>query len=147
MAMELSNRTWKLGFSNGAKVRRKSMEARDRARLLDEVALAKNKLGLPGAARVVCCFEAGRDGHWIYRWLEAEGFEVCEIDSSSIETARGRKHVKTDRVDVDKLLDLLVRYCSGFRRASGGAGAVGRGGGGQRLHREDAYLVKQHADT
>lgn len=144
MAMELSNRKWKLGFGNGAKVRRRSIEARDRTRLLEEVAVAKDRLGLSREAQVVCCFEAGRDGHWIHRWLISEGFKVFEIDSSSIETARGRKHVKTDRVDVDKLLDLLVRYCNGYRRSfrvvrvpSAEAEA------GQRLHREDQYLVKQ----
>jgi transposase len=144
MAMELSNRKWKLGFGNGVKVRRKSIEARDRVRLLEEVVLAKRKLNLPADAKVVCCFEAGRDGHWIYRWLEAEEFEVYEIDSSSIETARGRKHVKTDRVDVDKLLDLLVRYCHGFRRAFRVVRVpTAEAEAGQRLHREDAYLVKQ----
>lgn len=145
MAMELSNSKWKLGFGNGSKLRRKSIEARDRRGLLAEVALAKAKLGRPADARVVCCFEAGRDGHWIHRWLESEGFEVLEIDSSSIETARGRKHVKTDRIDVDKLLDLLIRhYCLGLRKAF----AVVRvpdtaAEAAQRLHREDEYLLKQ----
>jgi transposase len=145
MAMELSNSKWKLGFGNGSKLRRKSIDARNRQRCLEEVALAKEKLKLPADAPVVCCFEAGRDGHWIYRWLVSEGFEVLEIDSSSIEQARGRKHVKTDRVDVEKLLDLLIRHhCFGLRKAfrvvrvpSAAAEAS------QRLHREDEYLIKQ----
>ena len=144
MAMELSNRSWKLGFSNGQRMRRKTIEARDRQRLVEEVASARQRLGLGQDAPVVVCFEAGRDGHWIYRWLSAEGFEVLEIDSSSIETAQGRKHVKTDRVDVEKLLDLLLRYCLGFRQAfrvvrvpSQEAEAA------QRLHREDEYLLRQ----
>jgi transposase len=145
MAMELSNSRWKLGFGNGAKLRRKSIKARDRKRLLEEVALAKAKLKLPGEARVVCCFEAGRDGHWIYRWLESEGFEVLEVDSSSIETARGRKHVKTDRVDVEKLLDLLIRhYCLGLRQAFSVVRVPSVAAeAGQRLHREDEHLLKQ----
>ncbi len=145
MAMELSNSKWKLGFGNGAKLRRKSIAARDRERLLEEVALAKAKLKLPEGAQVVCCFEAGRDGHWIYRWLESEGFEVLEIDSSSIETARGRKHVKTDRVDVEKLLDLLIRYhCFGLRKAFRVVRVPSESAeAGQRLHREDEYLLKQ----
>lgn len=146
MAMELSNSSWKLGFSNGQRIRRKSIEARDRVRLTEEVQLAKQKLGLQPDTRVKVCYEAGRDGHWIYRWLSSEGFKVFEIDSSSIETARGRKHVKTDRIDVEKLLDLLIRYCLGFRKAfrivrvpSEEAEAE------QRLHREDEYLVRQRA--
>ena len=39
MAMELSNSKWKLGFGNGAKLRRKSMAARERGRLMEKVAL------------------------------------------------------------------------------------------------------------
>ncbi len=145
MAMELSNSKWKLGFGNGAKLRRKSIEARDRKCLLEEVALAKAKLKLPEDAQVVCCFEAGRDGHWIYRWLESAGFEVLEIDSSSIETARGRKHVKTDRVDVEKLLDLLIRYhCLGLRKAFSVVRVpTVQAEATQRLHREDEYLLTQ----
>ncbi len=145
MAMELSNSKWKLGFGNGAKLRRKSIEARDRKSLLEEVAMAKAKLKLPEDAQVVCCFEAGRDGHWIYRWLESAGFEVLEIDSSSIETARGRKHVKTDRVDVEKLLDLLIRYhCLGLRKAFSVVRVpTVQAEATQRLHREDEYLLTQ----
>jgi transposase len=146
MAMELSNSKWKLGFSNGQRIRRKSIEARDRVRLLEEVQLAKHKLGLERDVNVVVCFEAGRDGHWIYRWLSTQGFRVLEIDSSSIETARGRKHVKTDRVDVEKLLDLLLRYCLGFRKAFRVVRVPSEEAeAGQRLHREDEYLIKQRA--
>ncbi len=144
MAMELSNSRWKLGFSDGRGCRRKSIEARAKAGLLDEVAAARRKFGLSEEAPVVCCYEAGRDGHWIHRWLSGEGFEVLEIDSSSIETSRRRRRVKTDRVDVEKLLDLLLRYASGFRRAfsvvrvpSAEAEAA------QRLHRERDYLKSQ----
>jgi transposase len=145
MAMELSNSRWKLGFSDGRRrCRRKSIEARAKAHLLEEVAASRRKFGLSDEAPVVCCYEAGRDGHWIHRWLSAEGFEVLEIDSSSIETNRRRRRVKTDRVDVEKLLDLLLRYSSGFRRAfsvvrvpSAEAEAA------QRLHREAAYLKSQ----
>lgn len=149
MAMELSNSKWKLGFGNGSKLRRKSIGARDRQRCLEEVALAKRKLKLPADARVVCCFEAGRDGHWIYRWLESEGFEVLEIDSSSIETARGRKHVKTDRVDVEKLLDLLIRHhCFGLRKAFSVVRVpCAAAEAAQRLHREDEYLLEQRTRT
>lgn len=145
MAMELSNSKWKLGFGNGAKIRCKSIDARDRRQCVEEVALAKVKLKLPADTKVVCCFEAGRDGHWIYRWLKSEGFEVLEIDSSSIETARGRKHVKTDRIDVQKLLDLLIRhYCFGLRKAFRVVRVPGVAAeAGQRLHREDEYLLRQ----
>ena len=146
MAMELSNRSWKLAFSNGVKLRRLSVPARDRLALLEAVGVARQRLGVVAEARLVVCYEAGRDGHWIYHWLRAEGCEVVEIDSSSIETARGRKHVKTDRVDVVKLLDLLLRYTHGYRRAFSGVRVPTPAvEAQQRLHREDEYLVRQRA--
>ena len=144
IARELSNKSWKLGFSNGKRCRRKSIEARVLGRCLEEGECAKSKLKLPEDAKVVCCFEAGRDGHWLYRWLVSLGVEALEIDSSSIETARGRKHVKTDRVDVEKLLDLLLRYCHGFRQAFRVVRVPDEiAEAAQRLHREDEYLIKQ----
>jgi transposase len=146
MAMELSHRSWKLAFGNGVKIRRRSLPARDRARLVEEVRQARQRLGLAPDSRVVVCFEAGRDGHWIYHWLRSEGFEVLEIDSSSIETPRGRKHVKTDRVDVVKLLDLLLRYAHGYRKAFSVVRVPPREAeAAQRMHREDEYLVRQRA--
>lgn len=143
MALELSNRTWRLGFSNGSKMRQKSVQARALSEVLNEITQAKAKLGLAAEARVVACYEAGRDGHWIYRWLRTEGVEVRVIDSSSIERAQGRKHVKTDGMDVERLLDLLMRYCMGFRRSFRVVRVPDEGTeAGLRLHREDAYLVK-----
>lgn len=143
MALELSNRTWRLGFSNGSKVRQKSVEARALPQVLHEITLAKAKLGLAADVRVVACYEAGRDGHWIYRWLREAGVEALVIDSSSIERAQGRKHVKTDGMDVERLLDLLMRYCLGFRRSFRVVRVPDEATeAGMRLHREDAYLVK-----
>jgi transposase len=143
MALELSNRTWRLGFSNGQKIRQKSVEARALSEVLSEIRAAKAKLGLVPEARVVACYEAGRDGHWISRWLSSEGVEVLVMDSSSIEHAQGRKHVKTDGIDVERLLDLLMRYCLGFRRSFRVVRVPDEAAeASMRLHREDAYLVK-----
>ena len=144
MAMELSNRRWRLGFSNGTKTRQKSVEARDLKEVLKQIHYAKEKFGVDPDARVVICFEAGRDGHWIHRWLSQEGFDVLEIDSSSIETARGRKHVKTDRVDVVKLLDLLMRYCHGYRQSFRVVRVPSKEAeASMRLNREADHLVKE----
>ncbi len=144
MALELSNRSWRLGFSNGAKIRQKTVEARALERVLAEIELAKQKLGVEPGARVVACYEAGRDGHWIYRWLRSVGVEVLVIDSSSIERAQGRKHVKTDGVDVERLLDLLIRYCMGLRRGMRVVRVPDEAAeAALRLHREDERLVKE----
>lgn len=117
MAMELSHKKWKLGFSDGEKMRVKTIDARDWKTLLVEIDLAKKKLGCAAECRVVSCYEAGRDGFWIHRALIAAGIENQVLDSASIEVSRRKKQVKTDRVDVVALLRLLMRYMGGERQA------------------------------
>ena len=62
------------------------------------------------------CYEAGRDGFWLHRWLIAQGVENVVVDSSSIEVNRRARRAKTDRLDVAKLLALLVRWLEGERK-------------------------------
>ena len=91
--------------------------AGDRQRLLQEVARAKAKFGLPADAAVMSCYEAGRDGFWIHRWLLSQGIDNRVIDSASIEVKQRAKRVKTDAVDLDKLMSLLLRVAAGERDA------------------------------
>jgi transposase len=67
MAFERSEKTWKLGFTtgHGQKPRERSIAARPQARLLEEVAQAKRRFGLPDTVPVVSCYEAGREGFWL----------------------------------------------------------------------------------
>ena len=94
VAMELSNSKWRLAFSGGDKVRQKVIEARDRSRFLAEVRLAKEKLGMAAAVPVLCCYEAGRDGFWIFRWLKNEGIECLVVDPASIEAQQAEDIVQ-----------------------------------------------------
>ena len=116
LALELSNSKWLLGFDNGEKVRKKTIDAGDRARLLHELSIAKQKLGYGQDAPVLCCYEAGRDGYWIYRWLISEGIECIIVDPASIEVQRHKKRSKTDRLDVESLLRQLRRYENGDKK-------------------------------
>ena len=86
VAFELSEKTWKLGFTigQGQNPRERTMVARDPKRLLDEVAQAKARLGLGATAPVVSCYEAGREGFWLHRFLQAHGITNQVVDSSSI---------------------------------------------------------------
>ena len=115
VAMELSNSKWRLAFSGGDKVRQKVIEARNRSRFLDELRQAKEKLGLSAAVPVLCCYEAGRDGFWIYRWLKSEGLGCLVVDPASIEVNRRKRRAKTDRLDAESLVRLLRRYQDGDR--------------------------------
>jgi transposase len=115
LAMELGESGWLLGFSRGfgqAPVRRK-IDSRDGKSLLAQIAWAKQRLGLAADVRVVSCYEAGRDGFWLHRFLEAHGVENLVVDSASIEVNRRKRRAKTDRVDLVALLDLLARHLAG----------------------------------
>ena len=116
MAFELSHKEWKLSFGTGPRNPRiVTIPARDLTKLDSEITKAKKRFGLPEDAEVFSCFEAGRDGHWIHRHLEARGVHSLVVDSASIEVARRKKKKKTDRLDVRKLLTMLIRYLSGER--------------------------------
>lgn len=118
VAFELGNSQWKLGFTTGLgqRPRVRTIAARDRKAVLDEMAAAKQRFGLAVDAHVVSCYEAGRDGFWLHRFLVAHGIENVVVDSSSIEVNRRARRAKTDRLDVGKLLAMLLRYRSGERR-------------------------------
>jgi transposase len=81
-----------------------------------EIQQAKKRFGLPEAAPVLSCYEAGRDGFWLHRYLMVSGIENLVVDSASIEVNRRAKRAKTDRLDVGKLVTMLIRYHSGEKR-------------------------------
>ncbi len=110
MALELSNRSWRLALSDGAKRRQVSVPAADLAALAGAVAKAKERFKMPASARVVSCYEAGRDGFWLHRQLRGVGIENEVVDAASIEVSRRLRHVKTDRLDGDRLLAKLIRH-------------------------------------
>lgn len=116
IAFELSNSKWKLMFGNGIKKRRKTIDARDTETLMKEVATAKNHFKMVDDAEIYSCYEAGRDGFWIHRFLESQGINNVVVDSSSIEVNRRFRRVKTDRVDVSKLFTMLIRYVNGEQK-------------------------------
>jgi transposase len=110
MAMELSSKTWRLRFGDGKKVRDRSVAARDLAGLMSEIAASKERLGLAADTPVVSCYEAGRDGFWIHRFLTKHGVENLVVDPASIEVDRRKRRAKTDRLDAERLLLMLLRY-------------------------------------
>ncbi len=115
LAMELGETGWLLGFASayGQKPLRRKIASRGRKALSREIEWAKAKLGLEAEARVVSCYEAGRDGFWLHRFLVAQEVESLVVDSASIEVNRKKRRAKTDRVDLVALLDLLGRHLAG----------------------------------
>jgi transposase len=116
LALELSRKKWKLGFSDGKapQIREVCIKA-DLSLLPEEIRKAKQRFGLEEWAPVRSCYEAGREGFWLHRALEQMGIENIVVDASSIEVNRRQRRAKTDRMDVKKLVRQLVRYWRGER--------------------------------
>ena len=119
LAFELGERSWKLGFTTGfgQRPRMRSVPAGAVDRVVEEIARAKRRLQLSADAPVISCYEAGRDGFWLHRFLRAQGVTNHVVDSSSIEVKRRARRAKTDKLDLAGLLNLLARYLAGDRRA------------------------------
>jgi transposase len=118
LAFELGKNTWKLGFTIGMaqQPRERTIPAGALETLQKEITRAKQRFGLPEDACVVSCYEAGRDGFWLHRYLVAHGVTNHVIDSASIEVNRRQRRAKTDRLDVHKLLTMLLRHMAGERK-------------------------------
>jgi transposase len=115
LAFELDDRGWKLGFTTGLgrRPRKRSIAPRDLDALKTEISLAKKRFGLPPTAPVLSCYEAGREGFWLHRCLTAQGVDNLVADAASIEVKQRRRRLKTDQVDLAKLLRMLVRHHAG----------------------------------
>jgi transposase len=118
LAFELGKNTWKLGFTIGMaqQPRERTIPAGALETFQKEITRAKQRFGLPEDACVVSCYEAGRDGFWLHRYLVAHGVTNHVIDSASIEVNRRQRRAKTDRLDVHKLLTMLLRHMTGERK-------------------------------
>jgi transposase len=65
--------------------------------------------------RVVVAYEAGRDGFWLARWLQAHEIEAHVIHSTSVAVSREHRRAKTDRLDTAMLLRVFMGWLRGER--------------------------------
>ena len=150
VAFELREKTWKLGFTtgHGQKPRERTVAARQHEHVLHEIAQAKRRFGLPETAPVVSCYEAGREGFWLHRFLQAQGITNHVVDSSVIEVNRRRRRAKSDGLDVRKLLSMLLRYTQGERQVWQVVKVPSVEAEDHRhLHRDLATLKQERAST
>ena len=144
VSFELSLKHWGLSFGNGVRITRRTVAGGDLLAVLEALKWAKQRLGLAPDCEVHSCYEAGRDGFHLHRWLVAQGVKNLVVDSASIETDRRARRVKTDRVDGDKLLSMLVRYCAGERKHFRVVRVPSVGAEDERrVHRERGRLEKE----
>lgn len=118
ISFELGDKTWQLSVGDGGQRRGIShwrISAGDTAAVADCIAKCGVRFKTASEARVHSCYEAGRDGWWLHRWLSALGVDNIVVDPSSIEVNRRARRAKTDRLDADKLQAMLVRHHHGER--------------------------------
>ena len=115
VSFELGESTWQLAFTTGRgqKARQKTITGRKLDTVIAELERARRRFDLPAGCRVASCYEAGREGFWLHRWLVSRGIENHVVDAASIEVNRRLRRAKTDRLDASRLLSLLVRFAEG----------------------------------
>jgi transposase len=121
MSLELSGKSWKIAATDGKRanpavpvVDADPLWTRLQA-LLHRIRELQQKWGLPHKCAVHLIYEAGQDGFWIARALEAQGVQVIVVDAASVPVARHARRAKTDRLDALKLLEVLRGWLRGER--------------------------------
>src|SRR6202163_2869872 len=66
--------------------------------------------------RIVCAYEAGRDGFWLARWLQAHAIEAYVIHAASIAVSREHRRAKSDRIDTELLMRSFLGWLRGEKR-------------------------------
>jgi transposase len=119
VAIELSGKEWLAAVQSPRQERpgRHKLAAGDARGLWRVIERERAALQRAGwrEVRVVSCYEAGRDGFWLHRFLVAQGAESWVVDPGSIEVSRRARRAKSDRLDVEALLRLVIRYDTGDR--------------------------------
>ena len=120
VVLELSGKSWRLGSVVPGVARRpqQRLAVGDMAGLLRAIGQWRSQAGASGrqVRRVALTYEAGRDGFWIARYLQAQGIEVHVMHPASIAMPPRRRRAKTDRIDVELLLRTFLAWLRGEPR-------------------------------
>jgi transposase len=121
VSLELSSKDWKIAASDGRRHNAStgkvvSPQPQERLeRLVERIERFKSEWKIPPGWQVVVIYEAGQDGFWIQRALQARGMHVYVVDAASIPVARQKRRAKTDRLDALLLLNTLQTWLRGER--------------------------------
>ena len=119
VAFELGHSTWRMACSDGRKVRQITVTARDLDQVEGALLRAQTHFAMTKGCSVVSCYEAGRDGFWLHRYLQSREIDNVVVGSASLEVDRRLRRAKTDRIDAGKLLRMLIRYHGGEKQWCG----------------------------
>jgi hypothetical protein len=108
---------WVIAFNPplSEKISRRTLKGCDWKGLLEliEEVRARVSRETGRAVEAISCYEAGYDGFWLHRQLEAHGIRNYVIDPASLQVDRRARRVKTDRIDAERLLRSLMAYLRG----------------------------------
>jgi len=120
ISLELSRSTWLVTalLPGSEKMSQYKVKGGDAAALIALIERLKAKVVTSGAAdvHVIAIQEAGLDGFWIHRLLQETGGESHVVDASSIAAPRRRRRAKTDGIDGETLLRVLLAWRRGEPR-------------------------------
>lgn len=120
VAIELSQKDWLVTLHSPDKDRlsRHHIEPGDHGGLLSLLDRVRERAAraLGTAPKVTSCYEAGYDGYWLHRLLQAHGIESYVFDPASIAVEQRGRRAKSDRIDGEQLLRTLMAYCRGEPR-------------------------------
>src|SRR5215475_4143504 len=148
VGFELSKKTWLIGLyapELGKTISRHKIDGGDVEAALELIATAKRRLGKLGRpVRVVSIYEAGYDGFWLHRRLRAAGIENRVVDAASIPVDRRSRRAKTDRIELELLIRMLLALERGETRICRVVQVpTPTEEDAKREHRERAVLVKE----
>lgn len=148
VALELSNSMWLVGtrMPQAKKSQMHRIDAGDTSALLKLLAGLRARCEGKSrvAAPIACCFEAGRDGFWIHRFLVKHGIPAHVVEPTSILVNRRAKRAKTDRLDAEGLLRVLAAYLAGDTQICSMVKVpTPEEEDSKRTHREREYLVQE----
>jgi transposase len=148
MAIELSKTKWLVGINTplSDKISLRSIPCASIQELFEIIDRTIDKVaratGRP--VKIISCYEAGYDGFWLHRVLEARGIANHILEAASLLVSRKARRAKTDRLDAENLVRVLMAYQRGERKVC----SVVRPPSieeedAKRQHREREFLMKE----
>src|SRR5215470_7553994 len=117
IAIELSKASWVVGVQTplSHKTSQYRLTGGDWESLLKLIERIGRQVGreLGRPVEMISCYEAGYDGFWLHRLLEAHGVRNYVVDPASLLVNRRARRAKTDHIDVAQLLRSLMAYLRG----------------------------------
>jgi transposase len=120
VSLELSRVRWLVTwtFHGSSKMSKTSVAAGDGAELLALLAQIRTRAerAQHAAGKIIVIQEAGLDGFWVHRLLASHGLESHVVDPASVAVPRRQRRPKSDAIDGEMLLRVLMAWRRGEPR-------------------------------